>query len=76
VILHYYDHIFVAMERDDAISAEWACRQLLQELRPHVRQDVAVARQNGATWTRIGQGLGISSQAAGKRFRRAIYSPH
>ncbi len=60
----------LTMERNDALSVEAAARALLATIAPTVAADVRHNREEGATWAQIGAGLGISAQAAHRRFKK------
>jgi len=47
----------------------------LVELEADRERAVASAMQGGATWAEIGQALGVSAQAAHKRYRWLRHSP-
>lgn len=56
--------------RDPLRALHWAA-----QFREYVEQQlfdvVAEARESGATWTQIGNALGVSHQAAMKRFKQS-----
>ncbi len=54
------------------LTALWAERQ---ELAEREVQAVERARLAGASWADIGDGLGVSRQAAHERFSRALATP-
>jgi hypothetical protein len=57
--------------RDDlTIGEAMTAASWLEAAVPEVlRQLVAMARDQGGTWTEIGEALGVSAQAAHQRFR-------
>ena len=56
-------------EPDDELLASLARRQaVVQQAETGVREHVAILRRRGISWTRIGETLGVSKQAAWERF--------
>jgi hypothetical protein len=54
---------------DDELLASLARRQaVVQQAETGVREHVAILRRRGISWTRIGETLGVSKQAAWERF--------
>lgn len=74
-IYDYVHQIKPAIANDDALSVVWACRRLTDELQPLVVDDIARARAGGATWETIGEALGITGQAASRRYGPAVEVP-
>ncbi|NLG22081.1 MAG: hypothetical protein GX555_11715 [Actinomycetales bacterium] len=56
--------------RDPLRALHWAA-QFRAYLDQQLADVVAEAREAGATWTQIGDALGVSHQAAMKRFKRS-----
>jgi hypothetical protein len=55
--------------RDPLRALHWAA-QFREYIDQQVSEVVQEARDSGATWTQIGQALGVSHQAAMKRYKR------
>jgi hypothetical protein len=54
---------------DDELLASLARRQaVVQQAEAAVHEHVAIMRRRGISWTRIGETLGVSKQAAWERF--------
>ena len=63
------------MNSRPAIESIKMITALLAELEPRRDAAVATAMDAGCTWTEIGEALGVSAQAAHKRFRWLRHSP-
>ena len=63
------------MNSRPAIESIKMITALLAELEPRRDAAVAAAMDAGCTWTEIGEALGVSAQAAHKRFRWLRHSP-
>ena len=55
--------------RDPLRALRWAA-QFRAYIESELSQVVDEARESGATWTQIGEALGVSHQAAIKRYKR------
>lgn len=54
----------------DPLFALHAAAQFRREAEERIRGIVDEARESGATWTQIGDALGVSHQAAMKRYKQ------
>lgn len=59
----------VSSGRDPLRALHWAA-QFREYIDQELSDVVAEARESGATWTQIGEALGVSHQAAMKRFKQ------
>ncbi|MFT4051318.1 MAG: hypothetical protein QM677_03615 [Microbacterium sp.] len=57
-------------ERDPLRALHWAA-QFRDDIDEQLGEVVIEARENGATWTQIGDALGVSHQAAMKRYKKS-----
>lgn len=57
-------------DRDPLRALHWAA-QFRDYANTQLTEVVAEARESGATWTQIGNALGVSHQAAMKRYKRS-----
>jgi hypothetical protein len=57
-------------ELEDPLERVWAASRAAQAVHELTREAVSIARDQGATWTDIGDVLGTTRQAAQQRFGR------
>lgn len=62
-------------DRDDALHLLVELTSHAAELDRRVHATVAAAVHHGATWKQVADALGVSAQAAHKRYRNARYDP-
>lgn len=54
-------------------SIRWG-RKALDQAEDRITRAVVTARREGASWAAIGQALGVSPQAAHRKYRQAVRS--
>lgn len=69
---HFEDFDFdnaIQTDRDPLHALHWAA-QFREYMERELSEVVAEARESGTTWTQIGAALGVSHQAAMKRYKQ------